>query len=151
DTPKEPPPQPSPDPEQLKRAEKAKATLAAWNRLRAVLADLGKKVEPLGAKPTSANEYSQNLTAASACFNRASMDVGAIDVSGADADFASFVGATSEYFHTCGASLAEMAEQVMTIQKFKEFADSPALGMESFLRGFFGDPFGTTNDLRARA
>ena len=128
-------------------SRQSSATLAYWNQLR----EIGDGLDDENAftETDKAEQYALQLQQQRSAIGRAIDEITRLATLDVDED-ASEVGAKmAEFLSEFDALLASLERLVKDSEAFGARSTSADLMVESFVRGFFGDPFGTTNELRA--
>jgi len=129
-------------------SDQSSATLAYWDALRRIGDDLD-KAQANTTEPESADEYAaqfqQQREAISSEIDQIS-DLPTLDVDPAAIELGL---KTTELLGDVDVLLSSFQRLVNDARHFGARANSAEMMIESFVRGFFGDPFGTHDELKA--
>jgi len=123
------------------------ATLAYWDQLRQI--GDGLDDENAFTETDSAEQYITQLEQQRKVIGGAIEEITRLATLNVDPDAIDVGTKMAEFLNESDALLASLERLVREAEAFGARATSAELMVESFVRGFFGDPFGTTNEMRA--
>jgi hypothetical protein len=127
-------------------AARRNATLEYWNQLRQIGDHLHQNADAGG----DANQYAAQLQEQQTALGRAIDEITRLTTLNVDEDAINVGSKMAEILADAEALLASLERLVRDAETLTSRAASTEVMVESFIRGFLGDPLGTSNELRAQ-